>query len=209
MSYARMEERATELEAEVARWMAAASVRIGARQLVPRLLSCELPFDARTRRVALPLPRIDFGDEDVTLADAAIQTLTAQHTDFDFHHVKPACVFRCVMKLQALKKAVRLRSRESFVQGPDCVSRKIVHHHADSLRARIVNIDQIAHANSEIPRCPLIRHFHMAPGFGARICVRRETRTDWPCHCEDIRNHNAQADLARLGSARVIHQSTA
>jgi len=33
------------------------------------------------------LPRIDLGDEEVTLADAAIQTLTAQHTDFDFHHV--------------------------------------------------------------------------------------------------------------------------
>ena len=40
-----------------------------------------------------------------------------------------------------------------------------------------------------------------------RICVRRETRTDWPCHCADIRNHTSQADLAWLGSARVFHQS--
>jgi hypothetical protein len=33
------------------------------------------------------LPRIDFRNEDVTLSDSTIQTLAAQHTYFDFHHV--------------------------------------------------------------------------------------------------------------------------
>jgi hypothetical protein len=33
-----------------------------------------------------------------------------------------------------------------------------------------MDIDQITHANSEIPRCPLIRHFHMTPGF---VCVEK------------------------------------
>jgi hypothetical protein len=56
---------------------------------VARLLRCEVPPDARTGRVALPLPRADLRDKDVTLTDSAIQTLPTQHADFDFHHIEP------------------------------------------------------------------------------------------------------------------------
>ena len=64
--------------------------------------------------VALSLPGFDFGDEGLPFADAAIQTLTAQYADFDFHHVEPARMFRCVMKLQALKDAMRLGRRKGL-----------------------------------------------------------------------------------------------
>jgi hypothetical protein len=37
----------------------------------------------------------DFGYEGLPVADAAIQTLAAQHADLDLHHVEPTRVFRC------------------------------------------------------------------------------------------------------------------
>ena len=46
---------------------------------------------------------------------------------------------------------------------PGGVGRKIVHHHADQIRVRIVDIGQIAHAGGEVVRGPLICHLHMAP----------------------------------------------
>jgi hypothetical protein len=67
------------------------------------------------------------------------------------------------MKLQALKNAMCFRRRESFVQGSGCMRRKIVHHHADPLRARIMNIGQIAHAEGEVARGSMFGDFHMAP----------------------------------------------
>src|ERR1700730_356222 len=69
------------------------------------------------------------------------------------------------MKFQALKYAMRLGSRESFVQGTGSMRRKVVHHHADPLRVRVMDIGQIAHAIGEVPRGPVVRHFHMTPGF--------------------------------------------
>ena len=58
---------------------------------------------------------VDLGDKDLTRTDSAIQTLPAQHADFDFHHVEPTGVFGCVMKLQALEDAMRLGRREGFI----------------------------------------------------------------------------------------------
>jgi hypothetical protein len=43
------------------------------------------------------------------------------------------------------------------------VGGEIVQHHADQLRFRIVRIGQIAHARSEVPRGPLLRHLDMTP----------------------------------------------
>ena len=85
---------------------------------------------ARRRRCAAAAT-LRFRRRGRALADAAIQTLTAQHADLDFHHVEPTGVFRCVMKLQTLKDAMRLGRREGFVQRSRTVSGKIVQHHAD------------------------------------------------------------------------------
>ena len=37
--------------------------------------------------------RASISETGVALIDSAIQTLTAQHTDFDFHHVQPTLCF--------------------------------------------------------------------------------------------------------------------
>ena len=71
------------------------------------------------------MPRVDLGDEDFTLANSAIQTLTAQYADLDFNHVEPARMFRRIMKFQALKNAVCLGCREGFVQGSRRVSERL------------------------------------------------------------------------------------
>jgi hypothetical protein len=56
----------------------------------------------------LSLPFGDLGFEPVAFADAAIQTLPAQHADFDLDHVQPTGVLGRVMELQALKDAMRV-----------------------------------------------------------------------------------------------------
>ena len=92
---------------------------------MPCLLRGEFPFDPRASLVALPLPRVDLGDEYFTLANSTIETLTAQDPDLDFHHVEPARMFRRIMKFQALKNAVCLGCREGFVQGSRRVSERL------------------------------------------------------------------------------------
>jgi hypothetical protein len=54
--------------------------------------------------------------------------------------LKPTRVFRRVMEFQTLKDAVCLGRGESFVQGAGRVGRKVVHHHADPLRVRVMDI---------------------------------------------------------------------
>src|ERR1051326_4882093 len=54
------------------------------------------------------------------LSDASIQTLTAQHADFDFHHVEPARVFGRVMKLQTPEDAMPRARGRFHIWFPDC-----------------------------------------------------------------------------------------
>ena len=117
---------------------------------MPCLLRGELPFDPRARLVALALPRVDLGDEDFTLANSAIQALTAQYADLDFHHVEPARMFRRVVKLQALKDAVCLGRREGFVQGLGCDLADFHYPDADRIRVVMDNLSTHIHQLHEI-----------------------------------------------------------
>ena len=74
-------------------------------------------MDASARGIALALPGFDLSNEDVALADAAVQALAVQHTDLDLSHVQPTGMFGCVMEFQALEDAVRFGRREGFIQG--------------------------------------------------------------------------------------------
>ena len=60
----------------------------------------------------MTLPSIDLGDETVTVRDAPIQALAAQHADLDFDHVEPAGVFGGVMEFDFLKDAVSFGRRK-------------------------------------------------------------------------------------------------
>ncbi len=59
-------------------------------------------MDPRAGGVALVLPRLDFRDEALALADAAAQALAAQNADLDLDHVQPTGVLGRVMELQAV-----------------------------------------------------------------------------------------------------------
>ena len=66
-----------------------------------RLLSGELPFDVHTGSVSLLLPGLDFRNEGLPLANAAIQTLATQHAvpytnNVSERHVRPSVIFRKV-----------------------------------------------------------------------------------------------------------------
>ena len=107
----------------------------------------------------------DLGFEPTALADAAVQTLAAQHADFDLDHIQPTGVFGRVVELQALQEAMRLWRGESLVQGAHAVGRKIVHDDLDAIRVGIVRIGEIAHAMGEVSRGSVIGHLHVPPGF--------------------------------------------
>ena len=109
----------------------------------------------------------DLGFEPTALADAAVQTLAAQHADFDLDHVQPTGVFGRVVELQALQEAMRLWRAESLVQGAHAVGRKIVHDDSDAIRVGIVRIGEIAHAMGEVAGGPVVGHLH--------LCVSRKT----------------------------------
>ena len=55
----------------------------------------------------MALPGGDLGDELVALFDAAVETLAAEHADFDLNHVEPAGVLWGVMELETLQDAMR------------------------------------------------------------------------------------------------------
>lgn len=61
------------------------------------------------------LPRGDFGNEAIALADAAIEALATQHANLDFNHVEPTGVLWRVMELEPLQNAMGLGCGESFV----------------------------------------------------------------------------------------------
>src|SRR3954453_13231087 len=92
-------------------------MRIGAGQLDPRLVGCELPLNASAGGITLSLPGLDLSVENLALADAAVQALAVQHTDLDLCHVQPAGMFGRVVEFQALEDAVRLGRRKGFIQG--------------------------------------------------------------------------------------------
>jgi hypothetical protein len=55
-----------------------------------------------------------------------------------------------VVELQVLQDAVRLGRRESLVERTRRMGRQIAEHDADQLGLGIVNVDEIAHAYSEV-----------------------------------------------------------
>ncbi len=70
------------------------------------------------------------------------------------------------MKLQALKNAVCFgrRGKPSY-KAPAVWVERFVHHDADPVRVRIMNIGQITHATGEVARGSVVRYFHMTPRF--------------------------------------------
>jgi transposase len=70
---------------------------------------------------------------------------------------------RYTLELDVLENAMRLWCRECFVQCSRGVGREIVQNDADQLRLRVVRVDEITHALSEVLCRLLLRGLHVAP----------------------------------------------
>src|ERR1700730_4541177 len=89
---------------------------IGAGQLGASPLGREHPVDPGAFGVALMLPSSDLGDEMVTIWDAPIQALAAQHSDLDLDPVEPAGVLGGVVEFDFVEDAVCCGRGEGFVE---------------------------------------------------------------------------------------------
>ena len=66
----------------------------------PRILGSGSPIDGGLGRVALPLYGQDFPAEGGLVGDTPPEAGASQHAKLDLHHVEPAAVLGCVVKLQ-------------------------------------------------------------------------------------------------------------
>src|SRR5215217_2518234 len=90
--------------------------RIGAPHLGASLFGGEHPPHPSARRVACTFPGGDLALELLTLADAPVQALAAQHPDLDLGHVEPAGMPGGEVELQPAQDALRLRGGEGLVE---------------------------------------------------------------------------------------------
>src|SRR3990172_4072201 len=84
---------------------------IGLTHLRARLVRREHPFDLSAGAVALAFPRSHLRLESVTLADAPVQALLAQHAYLDVDHVQPAGVLGNILTDHRLKGGGFQRAR--------------------------------------------------------------------------------------------------
>ena len=110
------------------------------------------------------LPRGDLGFHVLSVVDAPVEALGAQHADFDLDHVQPAGVLGRVVEFQATDHAPGFGGWERLVQGGDGVGGEIVEHHADAVGLRKMHVYKFAHALSEVVCGAPVRNFDMAPG---------------------------------------------
>ena len=81
-----------------------------------------------------------------------------------------------VMELEATKYAMGLRSRKGFIESSRGVRGQIVHHDANQLGLRVVDIDEVARACGKILRRAPVGELHLASW---PLCRRGEERR-WP-----------------------------
>jgi len=68
-----------------------------------------------------------------------------------------------VLEFEATKDAVGFRGRKCLIESSCSVSGQIVHHDANQVGLRVMDINEIAHALGEFSRCPLLGDLHLAP----------------------------------------------
>jgi hypothetical protein len=90
--------------------------------------------------------------------------LTAQHADFNLHHVQPAGVLWDIVELQSAKDPSCFARREGLVQRAGRVGGQIVEDHTNSICLGKVHIAEFAHANGEVLRGPPVGDLYLAPG---------------------------------------------
>src|ERR1039457_3137437 len=89
---------------------------VGAAHFGAGFLSCEHPFDASARGIALSFPGSDLGYEFLLGGDAPVEALTAQHADLDLDHVQPAGMLWDIVELQSAQHPAGLARGKGLVE---------------------------------------------------------------------------------------------
>src|SRR3972149_8812251 len=101
-----------------------------------RILGREAPFEATVVRVASLLPSSNFEGEGAPVLQTPPKTLTLQDTDLDFGHVKPAGMFRRVVKLNAAQERAGSPMTEYLLKAGADMRIAIVQNQVNALGAR-------------------------------------------------------------------------
>lgn len=103
----------------------------------------ELPLNFDSVAVTFCFPSAHFCGDRLLVRNAAVETLSPQYAEFDFSHIEPATVFRCVMKPKAMVEAMSFRCRKGFIEGSSIMRVEIVEYDNDLLCMWIVYISSL------------------------------------------------------------------
>src|SRR5277367_2554897 len=120
--------------------------RIQFLQLDPSVLRREPPADLRLSSVSMLLPRSNFRPQERDFVDTPVEALAGKDAQFRLRHVQPTAVLRGVMHFQALPQPPRLRGGKRLVKCPARVGIQVVADQDQTLRLRIVLIQQLLDA---------------------------------------------------------------
>src|SRR3989338_4334664 len=137
------------------------------RHFCIRILPGERPLDATLLHVPAQLPSIHFGDDRSTIRQTPIKALAVKNTDFDFSHVEPAGMFRCVVKDNSSQQRLCFLDAEHFLEAFAKVGVEIVHHQMDTSRRGINMLEQVLYESHEVGLGAMIGdHDRPPPSFG-------------------------------------------
>ena len=120
--------------------------RIQLLQFDPGILRREPPAYLRLRSVAMLLPRSNFRPQERHFVDTPVETLTGKDAQFRLRHVQPTAVLGSVVNLQSLPQPPRLRGEKRLIQCPTRVGIQVVADQDQTLRLRIVLIQELLRA---------------------------------------------------------------
>src|SRR5215207_3466552 len=132
-------------------------------QLPPRILGREPPLDLGAGGVARLLQFPDFTLERLFVADAPVQTLTAEDAQLDLGDVEPTAMLRRVVELQPPSDAACFLRREGLIQRGHPVRVQVVEHDPHPLGLRVGFIHQPLHLPRKVLHRALPRDFDMPP----------------------------------------------
>lgn len=100
--------------------------------------------------VAAQLPSIDFSNERGLIRQATIKALAVKNADFDFSHIEPTGMFRCVVEDNPSQQCFGFFDVEHFFEAFAKMSVEIVHHKMDASRRGINLLEQVLYESHEV-----------------------------------------------------------
>jgi len=92
--------------------------RVEVLEFDPGIVRGDLPIDVGFLVIAFVLPGGRFFDQRLLVGNPAGQVLTGEDVQFDFGHVEPTAVLRCVDDLDPMDDSTSFLRQEGFVESP-------------------------------------------------------------------------------------------